>query len=139
MIHFQLRCGNDHAFEAWFRDNATYEEQLAHEEVVCPICGDVRIVKAPMAPAVLRGGDARKRQQLHDLLTERHRQMMELRQHVERNFDYVGEAFADEARAIHYGEAEERNIYGESSAEEAVELMEEGIPVTRVPWPDATN
>jgi hypothetical protein len=154
MIVFNLRCAADHVFEAWFKDGATYDRQSAVGGVVCPACGDTEIAKAPMAPRLGKGlakgmgagdeaakaagqtaGDAPAEAGQKAELTGRLRQALgELRDHVEKNCDYVGGTFAEEARKIHYGETEKRNIYGEASNEEAESLRDEGVAFGRVPW-----
>ena len=138
MILYNLRCRKDHGFEAWFRDSATYEAQIADGEVRCPVCGSKKVEKAPMAPRV-SGGRSRRlptsdNAPANGKAVAMRQALRELRRHVEDNCDYVGAQFAEEARKIHYGEAEERNIYGESSDEDAVSLNEEGIKVQRIPW-----
>lgn len=128
MILFQLRCDKDHLFEAWFRDNAAYDDQAAAGRIVCPHCGETRVDKAIMAPRLSKATgqalDAR----------EARRMLAALRQTVEANCDHVGERFPEEARRIHYGETEARPIYGEATSEQADALAEEGIAVQRIPW-----
>ena len=134
MIHFTLRCAKDHEFEGWFRDGATFDRQSEDGEVACPQCGSVKVEKAPMAPRLARSGKA------PDVSPAELRQaLVALRRHVESNCHYVGPRFAEEARRIHYGEAAPKGIYGESSAEEAKELAEEGIAVARIPWAPNTD
>jgi hypothetical protein len=94
MILFTLRCSADHEFEAWFRDGAAYEAQAAAREIACPECGDAEVEKAPMAPSLAR---ARSEPSPADM----RRMLQQVRRHVESNFDYVGEKFAEEARKIH--------------------------------------
>jgi hypothetical protein len=125
MISFNLRCGEDHTFEAWFKDGAAYEKQATAGEVACPVCADTTVEKAPMAPRVA-AGKAREGITVRQALTE-------LRQHVEANCENVGDKFADEARKIHYGEAERRDIYGKASDEEAQALDDEDIEFSRLP------
>jgi len=147
MIVFDLKCAHDHVFEAWFRDGAAYDAQAAAGEVVCPVCGDRRIAKAPMAPQVARGGGGNEA-----LAAERSpanapppvaramRELRAFREHVEKTFDNVGERFPEEARKIHYGEAARRGIYGEATVDEARALEDEGVPfgvLPRLPRHDA--
>ena len=134
MIVFNLRCGHDHRFEAWFRSSEAYEGQVAAREVACPACGDTAVSKAPMAPrlATKRGGAAPD--PAAEFAGRMRRALAELRDHVEKNADYVGERFPEEARRIHYGETEPRAIYGEASSDEATALKEEGVEVARIPW-----
>ena len=136
MILCELRCAQDHQFEGWFPSGAAYEAQLAKRELSCPLCGDRKIDKAVMAPRIGRAGEPTPpeptpatRKALNAKAA-----LQELRKKIEANCDYVGPGFAEEARRIHYGEAEERGIYGEASDEQAQGLNEEGIAVARIPW-----
>ena len=133
MILFDLRCTKGHVFEAWFRDNASYDKQAKAGAVVCPGCGSRKVEKAPMAPRIGKSGELSK-QEMASELAEMKKQLLELRSKVEANCDYVGNRFAEEARRIHYGEVERRDIYGEASDEEAKDLSEEGIEFGRIPW-----
>lgn len=134
MILFQLICSDGHRFEGWFRDGATYEAQSAKKEIECPVCGDSGVAKAPMAPML--GGRSRQTSEQRAMQVVRKvlNDMDVLRRKVEDNFENVGDRFAEEARSIHYGEAEERGIYGEATEEEAEELVEEDIEFQRIPW-----
>lgn len=132
MIKYQLRCGADHEFEGWFRSSADFDAQAADGLLECPVCGSATIAKAIMAPAVARRGGARAnrlaeiRQTMADAATR-------ARDYVEKNFDYVGEKFPEEARKIHYGEVKPRGIYGEASGKEVRDLVEEGVEVSPLP------
>ena len=130
MIRFSLRCSSGHEFEGWFRDNERFEAQQSGGEIACPECADTAIEKALMAPAISRGRSkppAMTGAQMKAML-------LALRRQVESNCDYVGERFAEEARRIHYGEAEPHGIYGEASEDESRELADEGIEFGRIPW-----
>lgn len=138
MIVFELKCGTGHTFEAWFRDNAAYDAQAQERSIACPMCGDADVSKAPMAPRIGRGGLAAEDKR-REAQAEAMRQLTELRAAVEKNCDYVGDRFAEEARRIHYGEVDPRGIYGETTAEEARELREEGVEYLQVPWLPQTD
>ncbi|SCA56075.1 conserved hypothetical protein [Candidatus Terasakiella magnetica] len=155
MICYQLLCEHDHEFEAWFRDSTAFDEQAAHGEVQCPFCGNDQIRKAVMSPAVASAKDVQVRtsadqktaieaaeKAASDMRSgadpqEAAQTFMEvvskLQKHVENTCDYVGEDFAEEARAIHSGDAEMRDIYGEATSEETEELRDEGIEVISIP------
>jgi hypothetical protein len=133
MILFDLRCARDHVFEAWFPNSAAYEKQAKAGAVGCPTCGSRKVEKAPMAPRIGKGGEA-KVPVVASEHAEIRKQLMELRSKIEANCDYVGNKFAEEARRIHYGETERRDIYGEASDDEAKELHDEGVEFARVPW-----
>ncbi len=139
MIVFDLKCDKDHVFEAWFRDGGAFDRQAKGGKVECPVCLDTSVVKAPMAPAVSTSSRKHSiKQQGENRAKEVAREIIQavtkIQKHVEENCDYVGDKFAEEAKAIHYGEAKERGIYGEATDQEAVELFEEDIPVYKVPW-----
>jgi len=139
MIVFDLKCSNDHEFETWFPSSDAFDKQRKAKKVVCPICGDAKVDKALMAPSV--SGTKKKGEKAVHLSSKAEEQvgkymtaLKEIREEVEKNSDYVGDKFPEEARKIHYGETEERGIHGEASDEEAAELVEEGIDVQKVPW-----
>src|SRR5712691_6779162 len=128
MILFTLRCASGHEFEAWFRDGDGFEAQQKEGGIACPHCGDAQVEKAVMAPRIGRSRDntsAISPAQMRKALVE-------LRQKIETNCDYVGERFAEEARRIHYREVDPHGIYGEASLEQSKELEEEGIAVGRI-------
>ncbi|GAB4519446.1 MAG: DUF1178 family protein [Parvularculaceae bacterium] len=137
MIRYDLLCEFDHAFEGWFRDSADYDDQRAEGVVECPACGSSEVRKAIMAPAVMRTGalasSSEKAEKLREVQTEFRRAAKRAREFVEKNFHYVGDKFAEEARAIHFGEKESRDIYGEATAGEVKALVDEGVPVAPAP------
>ncbi len=160
MIVFDLKCANDHPFEGWFADSGAFAEQQKAGEVVCPLCGDTQVGKALMTPNV-RTGKARPERAApagpgtsaggpgasaggpspvtkgdYEQTAKLLQAMKKLRGEVEKNCDYVGKKFAEEARKIHYGEVEQHNIYGETSPEEAQALNEEGVEFGVLPWPE---
>jgi hypothetical protein len=131
MIKYQLRCDADHEFEGWFRNSSDYDAQAAEGMLSCPSCGSARVGKAIMAPAIASGESKAVR------LAEMRRSIAaaadRARDYVEKNFDYVGERFPEEARKIHYGETRQRSIYGEASGAEVKALIEEGVEVAPLP------
>lgn len=129
MILFDLKCANDHVFEAWFQDSGAFEGQSKAGEIACPVCGDSAVAKALMAPNLANAGKDTAR--MGEVMSA----LGEFRRQVQDNCDYVGEKFPEEARKLHYGETAQRNIYGEASAEDAAALREEGVEVRRLPWP----
>jgi hypothetical protein len=132
MVVYDVRCSHDHVFEAWFPDSAAFDVQAKKGEVACPVCGDVRVARAPMAPNVATGkGDAERKKQL---AAQAVRMLTNMQAFIEKNCDNVGNRFAEEARKIHYGERETRNIYGRATEQEANELRDEGIEFGEIPW-----
>ena len=130
MIVYNLKCDNSHEFEGWFQSGAAYDDQAATGKLVCPMCSSRKIEKAIMAPAV---SGTKKTGIAADELKKMRQFMTGMRKYVKENADYVGTKFPEEARKIHYGETEERHIYGEATLEEAKELIEEGVEVAPLP------
>jgi hypothetical protein len=139
-----LRCAHGHGFEGWFASNEAFETQLASGLVECPVCGDTAIVKLLSAPR-LNLGNAKAPQEaaapavssrVPAELSPEARWMRAMREVLARTED-VGDRFADEARKMHYGEAEERGIRGQATPEQTEALLDEGIPVMALPMPAA--
>jgi hypothetical protein len=122
MIVFDLDCGGcGQRCESWFGSTCDYERQRDGGLLACPACGSAELAKAPMAPAVPRKGSQSTLAQVqHDLLKDSR---------------WVGDKFADTARAIHAGEAEAERVHGQATLGEARDLIGEGIPVCPLPLP----
>ena len=154
MIHYQLRCEQDHEFDGWFKDSAAFERQAKRGLVECPNCGETKVFRALMSPALPRKGNSRPGEPTvpapeasppappvpaqhvaQGAMPAHVRAMLQrMRAEVEKNCDYVGPGFAEEARKIHRGEIEQRGIYGETTPAEAEALADEGIEVAAIPW-----
>ena len=134
MIRFALTCSGEHEFEGWFRDNAAFERQAEAGQVGCPACGDTTVRKAIMAPAVVarsRDADSANRAQARFAMVAQ--AARKVREHVEKNFENVGERFPEEARKIHYNESPQRAIRGRATKEDAEALKDEGIEFQTLP------
>lgn len=131
MIRYALICDQEHEFEAWFRNSEDFDVQAESGLVECPHCGSTHVRKAIMAPAVSTSRSPAK--------ANPEKAMQEIagkiRSHISNNFDYVGDKFADEARAMHSGEKPEKPIYGETTPEESKALADEGVPCAPLPDP----
>ncbi|MBY8821242.1 DUF1178 family protein [Sphingomonas colocasiae] len=149
MIVFDLRCGHDHVFEAWFGSSDDYADQKRRGLLSCPMCGDVAIEKAVMAPNVSAKGNSRSEpsnvpmaagaqapaehspaevKAMLAMLARAQSAMLE-------KSEWVGRDFADRARAMHLGESDQSAIHGEVSPEQAKALVDEGVPVAPLPFP----
>lgn len=127
MIVFDLRCEDSgDVFEAWFRSTADYEDQKARGLVQCPACQSQRIAKAPMAPRV----PAKSASQPSPL-----QRLAAIQAAALKDSEWVGDRFAQEARAMHLGEAQARAVHGNATAAEAKALVDEGVPVAPLPLP----
>ena len=132
MIRYALACDAQHEFEGWFGASADFDDQQAKGQIECPVCASKAVRKQIMAPAV-----AGTKRNTPDMTPQMRQVMMEtmgkVRRHVEDNFDYVGDSFAAEARAIHEGKSEDRGIYGEATPAEVKKLAQDGVPVAALP------
>jgi len=158
MIKYALACDKGHTFESWFADSGAYDKQARRGLVTCPVCNSAKVEKAIMAP---RLSGARKRGTSQEVVPvqaqspaqapaampvmspmeqELRAKLKELRDHIVKNSDNVGEKFPEEARKMHYGETEHRSIHGIASIDDAKALAEEGIEVQPIPiLPDDRN
>jgi hypothetical protein len=158
MIRYNLRCDKGHAFESWFQSSSAYESQEKRKLVNCPACGSAKVERAIMAPQIVskKGRDSAEPMPAPAPSTEvtapgstplmmaqereLRAKLKELRDHIVKNADNVGERFPNEARKMHYGDIEHRPIYGEASPDEARSLIEEGVEVSPLPvLPDDRN
>ena len=133
MIRYALTCEYEHEFEGWFASSADVDDQQGRGLLDCPMCASKMVRKQIMAPAVA----GTKRTVVDAPSPKAQAMMMEaagrIRAHVEENFDDVGDSFANEARAIHEGRAEDRGIYGQATPKEVRDLVEDGVPVAPLP------
>ncbi len=139
MILFDLKCDGNHVFEAWFKDGKSFDAQVRKGRVLCPACGTSKVSKALMAPRVARTKGADEGGGRIAAQGVMMKALREMRQEVERNCDYVGDRFATEARKIHLGETDQRNIYGEATSSEAESLEDDGVEFSRIPWAPRTD
>lgn len=133
-----LQCAHGHGFEGWFASHGEFESQLAGGLVECPLCGDTKITKLLAAPRLNLGSSKPPVQQAAPAESDspEGRWLQAVRKVIAQTED-VGDRFADEARKMHYGEAEERGIRGQTTREQAQSLIDEGIPVFSLPLPPA--
>ncbi|RYE88709.1 MAG: DUF1178 family protein [Hyphomicrobiales bacterium] len=134
MIQYSLVCDNDHKFDAWFRNAEAYDEQSARGIVTCPICNSDKVGKGLMAPSVSRANSDKVALSIgHPQQNQLREALRALRNKVTAEADYVGDKFADEARKIHFKEADARGIYGEATREEVASLLEDGVDFMPLP------
>ena len=137
MVIYDLQCVAAHQFEGWFRSIDDYTWQHERKLIICPVCDSSEVVKLPTA--------SRINTQSHEpaqspVTTSTRSQIEKLYQYLDRHCEDVGTEFAEQARRIHYGETEPRNILGQTTRQEAQELNEEGVEVLPLPHrPDASN
>ena len=163
MIRYELRCDQAHEFDGWFKDSAAFDRLAQAGLVECPHCGPTKVAKRLMAPAIPKKGRPARNTKpeappapvaeapappppptpappalpaaaLAAMPAELRAMLRQMRTEIEKNCDYVGADFAEEARKIHHGETEARGIFGEATEDEAEALREEGIDIARIPW-----
>jgi hypothetical protein len=148
MIVYDLSCDSGHRFEGWFGSSEDFSRQQARGLVACPQCGSGAVDKAPMAPAVPRKGNSRPaaavpgkqpmaRGPMPPEVAEALGKLAEAQARALQGSKWVGDAFAEQTRAMHYGERDSETIHGQASPEEAQALFDEGIPVAPLPFPVA--
>jgi hypothetical protein len=142
LIRYTLSCDQGHAFEGWFSSSDDFDRQMERKLVSCPTCNSTSVAKQLMAPSV---ATARKKEATRALVMDQAQKetvakIRELVKAVRENAEDVGDRFPEEARKIHYGEADERGLIGQATVEEAVALLEEGIAIAPLPvLPDEVN
>ncbi len=158
MIRYSLKCAQGHEFDSWFRDSAAYDVLEGAGQISCSVCGDTDVKKSIMAPSVnaskkklpapTNGAEpsdgapdaaapdnaGMSEAPLSLPASPAEAALKELQKQIREKSDYVGNDFADEARRIHDGEADNRSIWGEATLQEAKSLHDEGIPVAPLPW-----
>jgi hypothetical protein len=147
MIVFDLSCDAGHRFEGWFGSSEDYAGQLASGLVACPACGSASVDKAPMAPGVPRKGNRQAaalpekqvmaRGPMPPEVAQALHKLAEAQAKALEGSKWVGDGFAEQTRAMHYGERDAETIHGQATHEQALELFEEGIPVSPLPFPVA--
>jgi len=142
VIHYDLSCDNGHAFEGWFGSADDFDRQQKMALVSCPVCGSTHVAKRLMAPSV---STARKKERRQEMVMQAGQKEMvaklrEIVSTIRANSEDVGERFPEEARKIHYGEAEQRGLIGQATLDEVRDLLEEGVEIAPLPvLPDDTN
>lgn len=142
MIRYELSCDNGHTFEGWFGSADDFDRQQKLSLVSCPSCNSVHVAKRLMAPSV---STARKKERRQEMVMQagQKEMMTKLREMVSAiraNSEDVGERFPEEARKIHYGEAEQRGLVGQATLDEVRDLLDEGVEIAPLPiLPDDTN
>jgi len=139
MIQYALKCDEGHSFDSWFKSAEAFEKLSSSQMITCPVCGSISIKKSVMAPQVCTtrttvATSEQPKAPLSATETKYEQALKELKTYIEKKSHYVGREFISEARAMHQGDVPERSIHGEARADEARELIEDGIPVAPLPF-----
>ena len=136
MIKYNLKCKHKHEFESWFLDSKEFEKLKSKKMIECIFCKTKSIEKSIMAPSVLSQEQKQKNQRSTKYIKKIQKDLLKMRNFVEKNFEYVGNNFPREVRNVYYDKRKNKNIYGKATPEETQELEEEGIELTAIPWID---
>ena len=136
MIKYNLKCKNKHEFESWFSDSKEFEKLRQKRIIECTLCGTKNVKKSIMSPSILSKHQKEKKIQSERYLKKIRKDLLKMRNFIEKNFNYVGDNLPQEVRNIYYDKSKNKNIYGKATPEEAEELREEGIELTTIPWID---
>jgi len=134
VIVYDLRCARGHKFEGWFQDRQAFESQKSGRLISCPVCGSVEAEIVPASVNVV-GRESRQETGRDQLEISSMKYLKMLHQQLEKNFDNVGDRFAEVAFRIHHGEEDRRNIRGTTTPQEEDALREEGVPFMKIPLP----
>ena len=140
MIKYNLKCDNDHEFESWFSDSNEFNKLNKKKLLECIYCCSNKIQKSIMSPMVSGIKLNEDKMSLVDqkLLNEKN-QLIKLREHIEKNFEFVGDKFSEKVRDVYYDKETKKSIYGTTTPEEKKELEEEGIDLLSIPWVSKDN
>ncbi len=136
MIKYNLKCNNKHEFESWFSNSNEFEKLKSKKLIECIFCKSKKVDKSIMSPIVLNKDEKIKRYESLENFKKVKKELLKIRKFVENNFENVGKDFPKEVRNIYYNNRKNKNIYGNTTQEEAEELKEEGIEIASVPWVD---
>ena len=140
MIKYNLKCDNNHEFESWFSDSNEFNKLNKKKLLECIYCSSNKIQKSIMSPMVSGIKLNEDKMSLLDqkLLHEKN-QLIKLRKHIEKNFEFVGDKFSEKVRDVYYDKETKKSIYGTTTPEEKKELEEEGIDLLSIPWVSKDN
>ena len=140
MIKYNLKCDNDHEFESWFSDSIEFNKLNKKKLLECIYCSSNKIQKSIMSPMVSGIKLNEDKMSLVDqkLLNEKN-QLIKLREHIEKNFEFVGDRFSEKVRDVYYDKNSKKSIYGTTTSKEREELAEEGIDLLSIPWVPKDN
>tara|TARA_B110000444_G_C18587357_1_gene476820 strand:- start:182 stop:604 length:423 start_codon:yes stop_codon:yes gene_type:complete len=140
MIKYNLKCKNNHEFESWFADSSEFEKLNKKKMLSCIYCSSKVINKSIMSPVVTSNKSKDKNINFFnkELLDDK-KQLLKLREFVEKNFEFVGNKFNDKVREVYYDKKSNKGIYGTTTQEEREELEEEGIDLISIPWAKKDN
>jgi hypothetical protein len=139
MIKYNLKCNNKHEFESWFSNSDEFEKLKKKKLLECFLCGSRNIKKSIMSPGTINSKEVKLGNPSRNDYLKVKNDLVKLRKFVEKNFEFVGEKFADRVRNVYYDHSSKKNIYGVTTPKERAELEDEGIEFSNIPWVEKDN
>ena len=139
MIKYNLKCENNHEFESWFSNSEEYEKLNNKNLLECIYCSSKRVNKTIMSPMISSVKDKEEKSEITKNFQKEKKNLLQFRNFIEKNFEYVGKDFSKKVREIYYDRKNNKAIYGTTSQKEREELAEEGIDLISVPWINKDN
>tara|TARA_B100001564_G_C20316493_1_gene523717 strand:+ start:186 stop:605 length:420 start_codon:yes stop_codon:yes gene_type:complete len=139
MIKYNLKCENDHEFESWFSNSQEFDKLNKKKLLECIFCSSNKIEKSIMAPMVSGFKEKESEEFLDKKFFKQRSRLLKLREHVEKNFEFVGDKFSEKIREVYYDRTTKKSIYGTTTPEEREELADEGIDLLSIPWVNKDN
>ena len=134
MIKYLLKCSNKHEFESWFSDSKEFEKLKKKNLIECIFCQSKNVDKSIMSPNITSKEKVLEKRFDNKEFNKLKKELLKIRKFVEKNFEFVGDKFRKEVREIYYDNKKNKNIYGVATPEERLELEEEGIELSSIPW-----
>ena len=140
MIKYNLKCSNGHEFISWFSDSLEFDKLNKKKLLECIYCSSKKINKSIMAP-MISGGKLKEDSSnlLNEKLSDKKKELLQIRNYIEKNFEFVGDKFSQKVREVYYDKKTRKTIYGSATKEEREELAEEGIDLISIPWVSKDN
>ena len=140
MIKYNLKCSNGHEFISWFSDSLEFDKLNKKKLLECIYCSSKKINKSIMAP-MISGGKLKEDSSnlLNKKLSDKKKELLQIRNYIEKNFEFVGDKFSQKVREVYYDKKSKKAIYGSASKKEREELAEEGIDLLSIPWVNKDN
>ena len=140
MIKYNLKCSNGHEFISWFSDSLEFDKLNKKKLLECIYCSSKKINKSIMAP-MISGGKLKEDSPnlLNEKLSDKKKELLQIRNYIEKNFEFVGDKFSQKVREVYYDKKTRKTIYGSTTKEEREELAEEGIDLISIPWVSKDN
>ncbi len=139
MIKYNLKCENNHEFESWFSESDEFEKLNKKRLLECIYCSSTKISKSIMSPSISGPRPYKDNINVSKALLDEKNKLKNLREYIEKNFEFVGDNFSKKVREVYYDKKNNRNIYGSTTPEEREELADEGIDLLSVPWISKDN